>query len=118
MSDRRLSFEVFDLDERRWWVLRSPDLAISLNAVIVPAGLAGVSGLVTATDGTRLYPDAVTPHRPGPETGCPVLPDGCARDERSRFDARPILREWATGSHDDQVIRARLVDALNEELTS
>lgn len=109
----------FDQGVKRWWVLRGPDLAVSLTAVILQTTdlLDGAIRFVIAPDGARLSANCFTAHRPGtaPEgKDCPALGRDCNADE-ALSGARQTLADWAATGHDDAVISLALAEHYARE---
>ncbi|MDG4784383.1 hypothetical protein O7626_41090 [Micromonospora sp. WMMD1102] len=113
-------FSTLDQDGKRWWVLRGPSGAISLTAAVVPAGTKlprlSTAMMVRDRDGSALFPDCFTAHRPGDDRECPALPGGCDADGDAISGAAKVLESWAATGNDDDVIRDALVDVYRREL--
>lgn len=99
-------FVTFDVQGRRWWVLRNAAGAVSLTAIPLPELVNAITPIRDA-DGDPLMPDCITIHEPG-ETECPALPGGCDSQGEALRGSREILTEWARRGHDDAYIRGQL----------
>lgn len=102
---------------RRWWILRGPDLAVSLTAIRVPDGAPPLTSTVLV-DGEPLLPDAIEVHRPGNAVAgrsCPALGRDCDGGTQwaSGTEVRRLLRDWAV-ERDDAVLYARLAEVYAE----
>lgn len=115
-----LTFTTFDETANdgsrfRWWVLRGPQLAISLTAVVSLPWRPDAPDVLDA-DGNVLTAYTIAVHHP-PEPGqeptlanCPALEGRpCGSDQGGSFrQAAETLHEWARAGRNDKLIEGEL----------
>lgn len=117
-----IEFLTFDHGSKRWWVLRGPDLAVSLTAHVWPAHVPPMGSFITDADGGQLAPDWIRVHRPdagSEQVHCPALDRPCAgHDGEGVSGARQTLAQWAGICHDDAFLRAALAEHYAREVAA
>ncbi|MFI6759393.1 hypothetical protein ACIBF5_09655 [Micromonospora sp. NPDC050417] len=99
----------------RYWVIGRPGVAVSLTALVVPAGMPYLHSAVEDPDGDRLLADRIAVHRPGSDRHCPLFATGCDPRGGVRPGAPQLLARWAAAGHDDNVIQAALAEICLHE---
>lgn len=99
----------------RYWIAETAAGAVAISAAILAGDAPHQDGEITGPDGVRLVPATIDVHLPDERQpdACVVLRDSPPCWSYTVGPARPVLEEWVTAGHDDQV----LADALRAEHT-